>query len=413
MTRHGLEVADVFRDYGLEFMQKRGSSLSVNQRRAFDAIAACRTKVLGGHLEQCNQCGHERNAYNSCGNRNCPKCRARARAEWTEARTAELLPIPFFHVVFTLPKEFGPIALQNQRVVYNILFRAAAQTLKELAADPKHMGAEIGILAVLHTWGGKLDYHVHLHCIVTGGGLSPDGTRWVRCKRSKKNRKDFFIHGNVLSRKFRGKFIDQLKRAFRDGDLGFHGDIASLANAVAFENRVTKAVRNDWVVDVSSPIGSPIRVLKYLARYTNRVAISNDRLIAVRNGRVHFGWKDYRDGGQQKVTSLEPTEFIRRFLLHVVPSGFMKIRYYGFMANRYRREKLALSRKLLGVSIEQFEDDETEGGERESSDGQCESRCPACRRGIMVAVRLIPPAPVQISSAFLSSIRAPPMSRTA
>jgi hypothetical protein len=389
MTRHRLEVADVFRKYKNEFFEQYGNSLSADQRRAFDAVVACRTKALGGHIEQCDHCGHEGNAYNSCRNRHCPKCQGMARAKWMEARAAELLPIPYFHVVFTLPREIGPIALQNKRVVYGILFRAAAETLKKLAADPRHLGAEIGVVAVLHTWGQQLPHHPHVHCICTGGGISPDGTRWVRCKMSK-TKKKFFIPVEVLSLVFRGKFIGLLKRAFGNGELSFHGELAPLRQMNTFEERLNAAVDRKWVVYAKRPFRGPERLLKYLARYTHRVAISNSRLIEMRDGHVHFWWKDYRDGGTRKTMCLPVTEFIRRFLLHVSPSGFMRIRHYGFLANRFRNQKLDLCRRLLAVASIPEVENAMMKSEQMSAECEQRGRCPVCGKGRMVQVAEIP-----------------------
>ncbi len=337
-----------------------------------------------------------------------------------EARATELLPIPYFHVVFTLPKEIGPIALQNHRVVYGILFRAAAETLKELAANPKHLGAEVGILAVLHTWGQLLDFHPHLHCIVTGGGLSRDGRRWVYCKRSGKRGKEFLIPVKVLRLVFRGKFIDLLKKAYRKEELTFHGSIVGLADPVRFQSCLNRSVRNKWVVFVKRPFGSAEIVLKYLARYTHRVAISNSRLLSVQNDRVHFQFKDYADGMKRKTTSLEATEFIRRFLMHVVPNGFMRIRHYGLTANCHRKVKLARCRELLGVVATS---DDAQDGENVSEDNARdwqpvdETRkrvCPVCGEGRMVIVETLaaedfPRAPLTVPRCA----RAPPLSRTA
>jgi hypothetical protein len=343
MTRPRLEVADVFRDQGDAFRDRYGDTLSPEQRRALRDIAACRTAALGGHVEECDQCGHQQIAYNSCRNRHCPKCRATAAAQWMEAREAELLPVEYFHVVFTLPAVLGPIALQNPRQVYNILFRAAAETLQQIAADPKHLGAAIGFLAVLHTWGQNLEHHPHVHCVVPGGGLSPDGSQWVACEPG------FFLPVRVLSRVFRGKFLALLGNAFDQGKLSFHGKLRVLAAPSEFQRRLTASAQTDWVVYAKRPFGGPEQVLKYLAQYTHRVAISNRRLVALEEGEVQFHWKDYAHGGGQKTMTLKATEFIRRFLLHVLPSGFVRIRHYGFLANRVCREKLALCRALLGV----------------------------------------------------------------
>jgi hypothetical protein len=395
MTRHRLEVADVFRQYATQFLDRYGSSLSIDQKCVFKAILACRTPALGGHLYQCDHCPHELVLYNSCRNRHCGKCQAMERAKWMEARAAELLPTAYFHTVITLPRDIRPIALQNKSKVYGIFMRAVAQTIKELAADSKHLGAEIGIVVLLHTWGQKMEYHVHAHCICTGGGIAPDGMRWVPCKRSNDSRKDFFIHQQVLALKFRGKFIAFLKKAYYKGELSFHGELGRLNNADEFERLLDKSVKKRWVAYVKEPLGDkPEKVLKYLARYTHRVAISNSRLIAMRDGRVYFRYKDYRGGGEWKTTSLEGTEFIRRFLLHVLPSGFMKIRHYGFLANRFRKEKLALCRKLLGVCSSQELGDPPHDPRVEPKPEAMETdrrlRCPKCKTGRMGIVQAIP-----------------------
>ena len=394
MTRHRLEVADVFRKYGTQFLEQYGSSLSIDQKCVFKAILACQTSALGGHLYQCDHCTHQLVLWNSCRNRHCTKCQAMDRAKWMEARAAELLPIPYFHVTITLPRDIRPIAQQNKTKVYGIFMRAAAQAIKELAADPKHLGAEVAIVVVLHTWGQRLEHHVHAHCICTGGGISPDATRWVPCKRSKESKKEFFIHHKVLALKFRGKFIAFLKRAYRKGELSFHGQLSPLKNEDEFEKLLDKAVNKKWVANVKEPLGEkPEQVLKYLAGYTHRVAISNRRLIAMRDGRVHFHFKDYRDGAKWKPTSLEGTEFIRRFLLHVLPSGFMKIRHSGFLANCHRKKKLALCRELLGVSAPQEADDAPDGRESEREAEPIETdhrtRCPKCKTGRMRIIQAI------------------------
>jgi hypothetical protein len=394
MTGHRLEVADVFQEYGSQFLEQYGSSLSIDQRCVFKAILACRTPALGGHRYQCDQCAHEVLLFNSCRNRHCPKCQGLEQARWMAARAAELLPIPYFHAVITLAHDIGPIALQNKNTVYDIFMRAAAQTIKELAADPKHLGAEIGITVVLHTWGQKLEHHVHAHCICTGGGISPDGRRWVPCKRSEDSEKDFFIYHRVLALKFRGKFIAFLKRAYYNGELSFHGELKRLHNADEFEKLLNDAVKKRWVAYIKPPFGDdPEHVLKYLARYTHRVAISNSRLIAMRGGYVYFRYKDYRDGGEWKTTSLTGIEFVRRFLLHVLPSGFMKIRHYGFLANRFRKKKLALCRELLGVSTSQELDDPVDDRVPERDEEPIETdqklHCPKCDTGRMRIVQAI------------------------
>jgi hypothetical protein len=392
MTRHRLEVADVFRDHTDAFLDLYGDVLSPEQRRALGDIAACRTAALGGHLEQCDQCGHQRIAYNSCRNRHCPKCQATAAAQWMEAREAELLPVEYFHVVLTLPAILGPIALQNPREVYGILFRAAAETLQQIAADPKHLGAEIGFLAILHTWGQNLEHHPHLHCVVPGGGLSPDGSRWIAC------RPGFFLPVRVLSTVFRGKFLALLRNAFDQGKLSFPGKQRALADAGAFQRLLTASAQTEWVVYAKPPFGGPEQVLKYLARYTHRVAISNRRLVAMEDGGVRFRWKDYAHGGGQKTMTLKATEFIRRFLLHILPAGFVRIRHYGFLANRVCREKLALCRALLGVEAASLPiASESSTKPKKTADGvPAANACPLCGAGRMVIVASFGAIPVNL-----------------
>jgi hypothetical protein len=328
VREHRPEVVDVFRTYEKEFFAKWGHVIGVHQRKAFEAIRDCRTAALGGHVEyveQCDSCGHQVIAYNSCRNRHCPKCQAMTRAKWLAEREAELLPVPYFHVVFTLPDKIGRLALQNAEEIYRILFRAASETLLTIAADPRRLGAHIGFLAVLHTWGQSLHLHPHLHCVVPGGGVSPDGLRWIGCKK-----KSFFLPVKVLSSRFRNLFLTYLRKAFKAGRLKFHGELAGLANQSAFEALCRTAKQTKWVVFAKPPFGGPEQVLKYLARYTHRVAISNRRLLSIEDGRVRFEYKDYADGNQVKVMELAATEFIRRFLLHILPSGFVRIRQYGF-----------------------------------------------------------------------------------
>jgi Putative transposase/Transposase zinc-binding domain len=390
MTGPRLEVAEVFRQHGEAFLERYGDVLSPEQRRALRDITACRTAALGGHVEACDQCGHQRIAYNSCRNRHCPKCQATAAAQWMEDRRAELLPVDYFHVVFTLPPAIGPIALQNQREVYGILFRAAAETLQQIAADPKHLGAEIGFLAILHTWGQNLQHHPHVHCVVPGGGLSPDGARWISC------RPGFFLPVRVLSRVFRGKFLALLRNAFDRGRLSFHGKLSTLANPAEFQHCLAATAKTEWVVYAKPPWGGPEQVLKYLARYTHRVAISNQRLIAMDDDKIQFHWKDYAHGGAPKTMTLKAVEFIRRFLLHVLPSGFVRIRHYGFLANRVCREKLALCRALLGVEAVS----EPVAAEPVSEPtGAIEGKpavhiCPVCGDGRMVVVETLRAIPV-------------------
>ena len=384
MTRHRLEVADVFRKGGSTFLDRYEKSLSLEQHRALRAITLCRTKALGKHVEACNRCGYVKQAYNSCRNRHCPKCQASARADWLDARAADLLPVPYFHVVFTLPEQLGPVALQNPRVVYGILFRAAWETLRDLTRDPRHLGAKIGMLAVLHTWGSNLMHHPHIHCVVPGGGVSLDGERWVPAKGSKNRQKPFFLPVRVVSSVFRGKFIQHLKSAYRSGKVQFHGRLVNLNQPERFEQFLNEAVKTDWVVFCKRPFGGPRQVLKYLARYTHRVAISNGRLLELKGDRIRFQWKDYRDGQKTKTMELTTLEFMRRFLLHVLPLGFVRIRHFGFLSNRDRAKKIQQCRTLLGVqqeptpAIQHAERvDETCTQEPEASS----MACPECHMG--------------------------------
>jgi Putative transposase/Transposase zinc-binding domain len=398
MREHRLEVADVFRTYEKEFFAQWGHVLGPHQRKTFEAIRDCRTAALGGHVEyveQCDTCGHRVISYNSCRDRHCPKCQALARAKWLAERETELLPVPYFHVVFTLPQKIGGLALQNAREIYGILFRAASETLLTIAADPKRLGAAIGFLAVLHTWGQNLHLHPHLHCVVPGGGISPDGWHWIGCKN-----KSFFLPVDVLSSRFRNLFLIYLRKAFQAGRLKFQGEMAALASPAAFEALCRQARRIKWVVFVKPPFGGPEQVLKYLARYTHRVAISNRRLLSMEDGRVAFEYKDYADGNQTKVMTLEATEFIRRFLLHILPSGFVRIRQFGFLANRARGKKLVLCRALLGASAPAKTAVTEHGREIEERDDRL---CPACKIGHMILVRIVPLARLAAPSPRLDS----------
>ena len=343
--RPALDVADIFRAHGPAWRLAHAGHLSLGQLKVMSAIEACRTAQLGGHVEHCEDCDHVRIAYNSCRNRHCPKCQSAAAQRWLEARQAELLPLAYYHAVFTLPAQIGDIAFQNKAVVYDILFKAASQTLLTIAADPKHLGARIGLTAVLHTWGSALTHHPHVHCIVPGGGLSLDGQRWVSC------RPRFFLPVRVLSRLFRRRFLDQLAAAHVEGRLAFFGDLAGLSDRAAFTARLAPLRRTEWVVYAKRPFAGPEAVLAYLARYTHRVAISSSRLVSCDDRAVTFRWKDYRADGQhrQKLMTLAPTEFMRRFLIHVLPSGFHRIRHYGLFANTARAEAMAKARALLHV----------------------------------------------------------------
>lgn len=346
--RPALEVADVIREHGDGFVAKYGNMLTVAQRKALRDLSVCRTAALGGHVQRCADCGHERIAYNSCRNRHCPKCQALARARWLAREALWLLPVEYHHVVFTLPAEVAALALANPKACYDALFQAAAATLRDVAANPKRLGAQLGILLVLHTWGQNLHHHPHVHGVVTGGGLSCDERgrvdatpRWRSC------RPGFFLPVRVLSRLFRGKYLQLLRAAFDQGKLRFPGRLAHLADVRAFVRWLTPWYRKEWVVYAKRPFGGPAQVLKYLARYTHRVAISNARLVKLHEGQVTFRYKDYADAHQQKTMMLSAEEFLRRFVQHVLPKGLVKIRHYGLLANRQRADKLNLSRRLL------------------------------------------------------------------
>ena len=384
MTRRRLEVADVVRAHRDDLVAARGGRLSGAERRVLDDIAACRTAARGGHVERCDQCGHQRISYNSCRNRHCPKCQETARAEWTAEREREVLPVEYFHVVFTIPHELAGIALQNKKIVYDILFRASAETLCTIARDPKHLGAEIGVLSVLHTWGQTLEHHPHVHCLVPGGGLSPDGTRWIAC------RPGFFLPVRVLSKLFRGKFLHHLRAAFERGDLCFHGRLVELECRAVFESLLDTVAAKKWRVYAKPPFGRPELVLRYLARYTHRIAISNARLIALRDGRVTFSWKDYRKHGRSRKMSLSAVEFLRRFLLHLLPKGFVRVRSCGFLANRHRAAKLAQCRWAI-AQAETKTRNEPLGDIGSAAANDKLGQCPACQLGRMACVLVLSP----------------------
>jgi Putative transposase/Transposase zinc-binding domain len=386
MGRFGLEVADVFRRYGEAFRQRYAASLSTAQHRVMTAIQLCRTAALGGHIEQCDHCDHQRISYNSCRDRHCTKCQSLARAEWLEKRQSELLNVPYFHVVFTLPAPVAAIAYQNKEQVYDILFRAASETLQTIAADPKHLGAEIGFFSVLHTWGQTLTHHPHLHIVVAGGGLSPDGTRWISC------RPNFFLPVEVLSRLFRRLFLQALQQAFDAGNLQFFSALEPLRTPRAFRRHLAPLRSAEWVVYTKAPFDGPEQVLRYVARYTHRVAISNDRVLDIEDGRVSFSWKDYRDNNQRKTMTLAAQEFIRRFLMHVLPKGFQRIRHYGFLANRARGRKLGLCRELLRMPPHDpgcyLKKDYRQ--RYEEITGCSLMQCPICKQGEMLVIEVLP-----------------------
>jgi hypothetical protein len=400
VDRPKLEVADVFRRYGEDYRQQHGASMSVAQWRVMNAIEVCRTAALGGHLERCDQCGYERNAFNSCRDRHCPKCQCLARAQWIEERQSELLETGYFHVVFTVPEEIAAIAYQNKEVAYGILFQATAETLKAIAADPEHLGAEIGFFAVLHTWGQNLQFHPHLHCVVPGGGLSPDGQRWVSC------RPNFFLPVRVLSCLFRRLFLESLQKAFDSGKLQFFKTLESLRERRAFVELLDRMKAREWVVYAKRPFAGPQQVLDYVGRYTHRVAISNNRLLDIENDQVRFRWKDYRDGGQLKTMTLSAGEFIRRFLLHVLPDGCQRIRYYGFLGNRYRKEKLDQCRRLLGMPTPAAPTNPAERDYRdryEELTGDSLHQCPQCKQGRMLVIEILARLPCKSALSIDSS----------
>ncbi|MDE3028044.1 MAG: IS91 family transposase [Paracoccaceae bacterium] len=346
MPRCSLELADIFRTHGPAWRQANAGHVSLTQLKVMSAIEACRTEALGGHVAGCASCGHQHIAYNSCKNRHCPKCQGPAARDWMAARAEDLLPVEYFHVVFTLPAGIAQIAFWNKKAVYNLLFRTSAETVLTLAADPRRLGARLGMTAVLHTWGSALTHHPHIHMIVPGGGLSLDGTRWLPC------RPGFFLHVRVLSRLFRRLFLEGLLALHRAGELAFFGDLVNLADPASFTTWLAPFRKSEWVVYAKAPFGGPEAVLAYLSRYTHRVAISNNRLVSAEAGTVAFRWKDYRikQGDRQKVMRLATDEFIRRFLIHVLPDGFHRIRHYGLLASASRRANIAKIRTLLGAT---------------------------------------------------------------
>ena len=373
--------------------------------RAMRAIEICRTAELGGHLDQCDHCGTVRISYNSCRNRHCPKCQGLEKERWLEAREKDLLPAPYFHVVFTLPEGLRPLALRNQKVIYSLLFKAVSETLTELARDSNHLGAEIGFMAILHTWSQTLIDHPHLHCLVTGGGLSLDGSRWLRSK------KGFFLPVKVLSCLFRGKFLDGLKRVHEAGELRFPGQIEELKEASAFKRLLTNLYRQEWVVYCKPPLKRPEKVMDYLGRYTHRVALSNDRLVKLEGNEVTFRWRDSADNDKIKLLTLEASEFIRRFLLHVLPEQFVKIRYYGLLSHRSRKGKLLRCKKLLGVSTSE----ESKEGPKESWQdlltritGMDPRICPYCRKGKMIQKETLPPCSTDLADNLFPHTGCPP-----
>lgn len=386
MSARPPEIADVIRQSGALFAARSPGLLTIERRCTLKNLAACRTAALGGHRWECAACGRTEVAYNSCRDRHCPKCQAAARGEWCDARQRDLLPTPYFHVVFTLPEPVADVARQNRRALYGLLFRAASETLQEAAANPRHLGAKIGVLAVLHTWGQTLTHHPHLHCVIPGGGLSPDQSRWVSA------RKEFFLPVRVLSRLFRGKFLAGLIRLRRAGRLTLAGALSPLQSEAAFRGWCGKLSRREWVVYAKRPFGGPEQVLKYLARYTHRVAISNQRLLRVEAGRVTFRYKDYAAGGRSRTMTLSGVEFLRRFVDHILPKGFMRIRYYGLLSNPQRGKQLARCRELLACEDRPVEERvrESEDEAAEPSRDETQRLCSHCGAGGLLCVESMP-----------------------
>jgi hypothetical protein len=380
MSRPPLEVADLIRTAGAAFIERNRQWLSWKHIKVLRAIARCRTAALGGHLDECTRCGHRATiSYNSCRNRHCPKCQTAARERWIAARQRELLPTRYVHVVFTLPSQLAPLVLQNKKVIYDLLFRASAETLLEVARDPRHLGAEVGFFTVLHTWNQKLGLHPHVHCVIPAGGLSLDHTHWV------KSRERFFLPIHVLRRVFRGKFVAALRQAFADHQLVFRGNLTLLAQSKIFAAWLRPLFRKDWVVYAKPPFGGPEYVLQYLGRYTHRVAISNHRLVSFAEGKVTFRWRDSAHNNEQKLMTLSLDEFLRRFLLHVLPKGFVRIRNFGFLANRRRATLLPLCFHLLGAAPQ------TEPDLSDSKNSTDLWRCPKCGAPMRVLERLTAP----------------------
>ncbi len=391
-NRLSLSVGDIIRRYGDNYRYTH--SLCPEQNKALDAIASCRTATLGGHLYRCDHCGAEIPIYNSCNNRHCPTCQTIARLRWIEARQADLLPIPYFHIVFTLPHELNPLAQGNPALLYTLLFHAAAETLKAFGRDPKHLGAELGIVMVLHTWGQNLGQHIHVHCIVSGGGLTRDGERWVPCKTNPKSKKVFLFPVKALSRVFRRNYLDELRTAFEHGKLHYAGSTTPLAKRTHFATFIKALKAKEWVVYAKRPFAGPEQVIRYLSAYTHRVAIGNHRLRSIDNNRVRFLYKDYADDAKKKVMTLTADEFIRRFLLHILPSRFMRLRYYGFLGNRYRRDKIARCRELLRAQAPKPREPESPVELLKRLADIDITLCPVCGKGHLQLIGNILPPPL-------------------
>jgi len=378
MSRPPLEVADIIRAAGEVFIEQNRHWLRWKHVKVLRAIERCRTAALGGHLDECTRCGHRAISFNSCRNRHCPKCQTAARDRWIAARQQELLPTPYAHVVFTLPSRLAPLVLQNKKVIYDLLFRSSAETLLEVARNPEHLGAEIGFFSVLHSWSQQLNLHPHVHCVVAAGGLSPDHTRWIHAQEN------YFLPKKVLRKVFRGKFVDALKQAFHNGQLNFHADLKLLADPKTFAAWLRPLFREKWVVYLKPPFGGPEYVLQYLGRYTHRVAISNHRLVSFADSQVTFRWRDSADGNKQKLLPLSVNEFLTRFLLHILPQGFVRIRNFGFLANRRRSTLLPLCFQLLGTTPQPPAEEHSSSIE-DAAELYC---CPHCGGPMKVIERL-------------------------
>jgi len=382
----GVEVADIFRQHGPEY--RHTHPLPLQHLRVMRAVEVCRTAELGGHKEKCADCGHIEISYNSCRNRHCPKCQTLQKEKWIEDRGQDLLPIEYYHVVFTVPSELNPLFLMNPRVMFNLLFQSASETLMELADNPKHLGARIGFMMILHTWGQNLMDHPHVHCVVTGGGVSQDN-RWVSC------RKGFFIPVRVMSFLFRGKFLDHLKESFESGNLIFPGGIGHLKDSRTFEVFRRGFYHKKWVLYCKPPFDGAEGVLQYLGRYTHRIAISNNRILTLQDGEVSFRWRDYADGNKQKTMTLNAQEFIRRFLLHVLPHRYVRIRHFGLLSNRNRKDNIALCRRLLESGVTVTKEKDKKETWQEQLLRICDidvTACPVCKKGRMLTIEFLPPA---------------------
>jgi len=379
----GVEVADIFRQYGIDYNEFH--KMPRNQRRAMGAVMSCRTARLGGHVDECNSCGHQKISYNSCRNRHCPKCQFLRKEKWIESRSEDLLPIQYFHVVFTIPSELKPLVLRNPKLMYNLLFRAVSETLMELGRD--RLGARIGFISILHTWGQNLMDHPHIHCVVTGGGLSYEEPLWVSC------RKGFFIPVRVMSALLRGKFLAYLSESYNSEEIELSGSTSHLSEPHSFNLFLRQLYHKKWVVYCKPPFNGVDGVLQYLSRYTHRIAISNERILKVENGRVTFLWRDYADGDKKKVMTLDAEEFIRRFLLHVLPDRYVKIRHFGLLANRRRKHHIALARQLLGSAKTEAKQEVSKTWQELMLEvsGVDVTQCPACQKGRMVSVGILSP----------------------